>query len=211
MPKKYSDEFKKQVIAYYNKQHSIIQVAEKYNVAPSSVARWINDYTMRGSLEESFTLSEFKALQRKYERTQHLLEIVKLTKLLDEVELQRKLRILANLYEKTELYSVHELCEALNVDRGTFYNHIFRKADRSKYLEEQSQLMMKVQQIFEDSQQRYGAAKICAVLADNGIHVGKRRVKSIMDELGLESVQRGAKGSYQKEQERWKRNIQNRI
>ena len=136
MPKKYSDEFKKQVIAYYNKQHSIIQVAEKYNVAPSSVARWINDYTMRGSLEESFTLSEFKALQRKYERTQHLLEIVKLTKLLDEVELQRKLRILANLYEKTELYSVHELCEALNVDRGTFYNHIFRKADRSKYLEE---------------------------------------------------------------------------
>lgn len=210
MPKKYSDEFKKQVIAYYDKQHSIIQTAEKYNVAISSVARWINDYTIRGSLEESFTLSEFKTLQRKYERIQHLLEIIKLTKLLDEMELQRRLRILANLYEKTELYSVRELCEALNVDRGTFYNHIFRKADRSKYLEEQSQLMLKVQQIFEDAQQRYGAAKICAVLAENGIHVGKRRVKSIMDELGLESVQRGAKSSYKKEQERLKRNILNR-
>ncbi|MBE7048183.1 MAG: IS3 family transposase [Ruminococcaceae bacterium] len=210
MPKKYSDEFKKQVIAYYDKQHSIIQTAEKYNVAISSVARWINDYTIRGSLEESFTLSEFKTLQRKYERTQHLLEIIKLTKLLDEVELQRRLRILANLYEKTELYSVRELCEALNVDRGTFYNHIFREVDRSKYLEEQSQLMLKVQQIFEDAQQRYGAAKICAVLAQNGINVGKRRVKSIMDELGLESVQRGAKNSYKKEQERLKRNILNR-
>ena len=69
---------------------------------------------------------------------------------------------------------------------------------------------MKVQQIFEDSQQRYGTAKICAVLADNGIRVGKRRVKSVMDELSLESVQRWAKGSYQKEQEKWKRNILNR-
>lgn len=210
MPKKYSDEFKKQVIAYYDKQHTIIQTAEKYNVAPSSVARWINDYTLRGSLEESFTLSDFKALKRKYERTSHLLEIIKLTKLLDEVELQRKLRILANLYEKTELYSVRELCEALSVDRGTFYNHIFRKADRSKYLEEQAQLMIKVQQIFDEAQQRYGAAKICAVLAENGINVGKRRVKRIMDELGLESVQRGAKSSYKKEQERMKRNILNR-
>lgn len=210
MPKKYSDEFKKQVIAYYDKQHTIIQTAEKYNVAPSSVARWINDYTLRGSLEESFTLSDFKALKRKYERTSRLLEIIKLTKLLDEVELQRKLRILANLYEKTELYSVRELCEALSVDRGTFYNHIFRKADRSKYLEEQAQLMIKVQQIFDEAQQRYGAAKIRAVLAENGINVGKRRVKSIMDELGLESVQRGAKGSYKKEQERMKRNILNR-
>ena len=67
MPKKYYDEFKKQVIAYYDKQHTIIQTAEKYNIAPSSVARWINDYTIRGSLEESFTLSDFKALKRKYE------------------------------------------------------------------------------------------------------------------------------------------------
>ena len=35
-----------------------------------------------------------------------------------------------------DLYSVHELCEALDVSRGTFYNHIFRRVDRSKYEEE---------------------------------------------------------------------------
>ena len=58
-----------------------------------------------------------------------------------------------------DLYSVHELCEALDVSRGTFYNHIFRRVDRSKYEEEKTQLMLKVKQIFDDSEQRYGADK----------------------------------------------------
>ena len=44
----------------------------------------------------------------------------------------------------------YELCEALNVARGTFYNHIFRRADRSKYQEKQQALMLRVQQIFDD-------------------------------------------------------------
>ena len=71
-----------------------------------------------------------------------MIEIIRLTGFLDEVDLQRKLCALAQLHEQTETYSVHELCEALNVARGTFYNHIFRKADRSKYLAEQDLLML---------------------------------------------------------------------
>ena len=46
-----------------------------------------------------------------------------------------------------DLYSVHELCEALDVSRGTFYNHIFRRVDRSKYEEEKTQLMLKVKPV----------------------------------------------------------------
>ena len=79
-----------------------------------------------------------------------------------------------------DLYSVHELCEALDVSRGTFYNHIFRRVDRSKYEEEKTQLMLKVKQIFDDSEQRYGADKIRAVLAENGLRISAKRVLSIM-------------------------------
>ncbi len=52
----------------------------------------------------------------------------------------------------------------------------------------------------------YGAAKIRAVLAENGIRVGKKRVKSIMDELGLVSIREGSKSSYYQLQ-RKKRNL----
>ena len=210
MSKQYPEEFRKQVVACYEKKHSLVFAAEKYSVAVSTVARWVNDYTIHGPLEEQFTLSEFKELKRKYARSQHLLEIIKLSKLFDEIDLQKRLRILAQLYEQTELYSVRELCEALNVDRGTFYNHIFRKADRSKYLEEQAQLMLKVQEVFDEGQQRYGAEKISAILTDSGVTISKRKVKRFMDELGLESIQRGAKSSYQKQQERLKKNLLNR-
>lgn len=71
------------------------------------------------------------------------------------------------------------------MSRGTFYNHIFRKADRSKYLEEQQALMLQVKQIFDDSEQRYKAKKIQIVLAKDGVCMGKERIQKIMNELGL--------------------------
>ena len=111
--------------------------------------------------------------------------------------------------EFTKVYSVHELCEALDVARGTFYNHIFRRADRSKYESEQAQLALKVKQIFDDSEQRYGAEKIRTILISNGLHVSKKHISAIMQELGLHSVRTDAKKLY-KAQQRKKQDLLNR-
>ena len=108
--------------------------------------------------------------------------------------------------EMSDLYSVHELCEALDVSRGTFYNHIFRRADRSKYESEKAQLMLKVKQIFDDSEQRYGADKIRTVLAESGLRISTKRISSIMQELGLHSIRTDAKKVY-KNQMRKKQNL----
>lgn len=43
--------------------------------------------------------------------------------------------------------------------------------------------MLQVQRIFDDSQQRFGAEKIRVILAENGICVGKKRIRQIMQEL----------------------------
>ena len=56
----------------------------------------------------------------------------------------------------------------------TFYNHIFRRADRSKYESEKAQLILKVKQIFDDSEQRHGADKIRAVLAESGLRISAK-------------------------------------
>ena len=66
-----------------------------------------------------------------------------------------------------------------------------------------------IQEVFNEGQQRYGAKKIHAILSENGVIVGVQRVKSIMDELGLESIRQGAKSGYKKQQERWKQNLLN--
>ena len=139
---------------------------------------------------------------------EHYIEIIHQSGYLSSVPLQRKLATLEELYNRTDnLYSVHELCDALGVARGTFYNHIFRRADRSKYEEEQAQLMLKVKQVFDDSEQRFGAEKIRIVLADSGIHVSKKRISAIMQELGLSSVRVDAKKQFKRKQQYEKQNL----
>ena len=66
--------------------------------------------------------------------------------------------------------------------------------------------MLKVQQIFDDSSQRYGAEKIRIVLADSGIRVGKRRIAAIMKELDLQSVRPEAKQQLKRRQHEQKKN-----
>ena len=136
------------------------------------------------------------------------MEIIQLSGYLKEVPLQKKLAMLESIYKaESTHYSVHELCEALDVARGTFYNHIFRRADRTHRDEEQAQLMLKVQQIFDDNQQRFGAEKIRIILAQNGIRVSKNRISAIMRELVLHSVRTDAKKQYKKHQQQQKKNL----
>lgn len=86
------------------------------------------------------------------------MEIIRRTGYLASVPLQKKLAALEELYNRPDNpYSVHELCDALEVARGRFYNHISRRANRSNYQEEHAQLMLKVKQVFDDSEQRFGS------------------------------------------------------
>lgn len=137
-----------------------------------------------------------------------MLEIIRLSGFLARVPLQEKLPLLEYLHSKMgNLYSVKELCEALGVARGSFYTDIFRRADPQKYQGEKMQLMLNIKQIFDHSGQRYGAGKIRAVLAGTGQQVSTKRVSSIMQELGLQSVRTDAKKFYIKLQQLKKRNL----
>lgn len=136
------------------------------------------------------------------------MEIIQTTGYLDEIPLQRKLKTLEQMYRAEDTpYSVHELCEALGVARGTFYNHIFRRVDWSDREKEQEDLMIKVQQIFDDSQQRFGTEKIRMILAQSGVHVSAKRISAVMQELGLRSIRTNAKKQYKKRQQYQKQNL----
>ncbi len=201
MPKRYSEEYKQRIIQDYQYGVPIQEISQINSIAISTIYRWLK------GCEQEIPTPHYSALLRKKEHLEHVLEVIRLSGLIDEVPLRKRLDILETLHVQHEEYNVHELCEALNVARGTFYNHIFRRADRSKYEEEQAQLALQVQQIFDDSQQRFGAEKIRIILAENGIHVGKKRIRSIMQELGLESIRENAKKDYKKRLEYQRKNL----
>lgn len=99
---------------------------------------------------------------------------------------QERLAVLEPLYGQ---FSVHVLCEALDVPRGTFYNHIKRnKRDNSSYAKHREELRTAIQGIFEESRQTFGSEKICAVLHERGYKAGTTLVRELMSEMGLCSV-----------------------
>lgn len=211
MPKKYPLEFKKQAIRRYKKGESIPALCQELHISQSTFYHWRNQYRSIQTSAHTYTPAEFDVLVRRLQKAEHKLSIIQLSGYLSKVPLQDKLATLEHFHnEMSDLYSVHELCEALNVSRGTFYNHIFRRADRSKYESEKAQLMLKVKQIFDDSEQRYGADKIHTVLAENGLRISAKRVLSIMHELGLYSIRTDAKKLYKTQQQRKKQNLLNR-
>ena len=139
MPKKYPLEFKKQAIRRYEKGESIPALCQELHVSQSTFYYWRNQYRSIQTSAHTYTPAEFDALVRRLQKAEHKLSIIQLSGYLSKVPLQDKLATLEHFHnEMSDLYSVHELCEALDVSRGTFYNHIFRRADRSKYESEKA-------------------------------------------------------------------------
>gem|GEM_PF-672723 len=95
-------------------------------------------------------------------------------------------------------HSVRALCEALDVSRGTFYNHIFRRKDVAYRDKRREEMRAHIKAVFEDSRQRYGANKVCAVLTDRGIRVTPKYVAELMREMDLNSVNKDSKREHKK-------------
>ena len=202
MPIEYPVEFKRKVIHRYEKGESIKKLSQELNIAQSTIYHWRKLFCSIRTPKHTYTPKEFDMISKRLEKLEHEMEIIQTAGYLDEVPLQRKLKTFEHMYRKEgSQYSVHELCKALGVARGTFYNHIFRRADRSNREKEQEESMIKVQQIFDDNQQRFGAEKIRTILAHIGVHVSAKRISDIMRELDLRSVRTNAKKQYKKHQQ----------
>lgn len=197
MPTTYPTELKVKTIRRYEKDESIKALSQELHISQSTLYQWRKEYCSIKTPSRTYTPAEFDAIARRLQKLEHHMEIIiRQTGYLSSVPLQKKLATLEELYNRPgNPFSVHELCDALDVARGTFYNHIFRRADRSKYREEQARLMLMVKQVFDDSEQRFGAEKIRVILAESGVRVSKERISAIMQELGLYSVRVDAKSS----------------
>ncbi len=161
MPKEYPTKFKTEVIQRYRNGESIQLLSQELHIAQSTIYHWRKEYCSIKTANRTYTPKEFDELSRRLVKLEHEMEIIKHSGYIADVPLQKRLSALESIYRQPDnTYSVYELCEALEVARGTFYNYIFRRADHSRRDQEQAQLMRLVQQAFDDSAQRFGAEKI---------------------------------------------------
>ncbi|SFO94005.1 Transposase InsO and inactivated derivatives [Oscillibacter sp. PC13] len=208
MPIQYPKIFIQTVIQRYEKGEEIKCLSQELHISQSTIYHWRKLYCSLQTPQRTYTPKEFDAISRRLQKPEHILEIIRLSGYLTEIPLLEKLTTLESIYHQLDnQYSVYELCEALDVARGIFYNHIFRRVDRSSRKAEQAQLMLKVQQIFDNNGQRFGSEKIRAILAGSGIRVSAKRISAIMKELDLHSIRPDAKKQLKKRQQYVKQNL----
>lgn len=101
---------------------SVTFIADELGIAKSTLYNWIKKFKPVTE-EKKFIAKDFNNLKQRTNRQSDMIEILKTVECNAHSPLQEKLCEIEKLYGK---YSVHVLCDALNIPRGTFYNHIKR-------------------------------------------------------------------------------------
>lgn len=195
--KNYSSEEKASAIArYLEGGESVLAISTDTGISRSSLYAWIKEERNTADIVE-FSLKNFRIMVNRVSRLEGIIEILQRVNCTVSSPLEAKLPAMEELYSQ---YSVHMLCDALQVPRGTFYNYIFRnKRDNTWYAKRREELRIRIQEIYDESNQIFGAGKIAAVMKEEGCQVSQEMVRKLMREMGLLNIRQDAKKVYEKE------------
>lgn len=202
MNQKYTESEKSIITTRYKNGEAVSDLVMNTSIPRSTIYAWIKNVAKKDLDKKSVSLKNYRILENKVARLQGIIEIMKKVGCTASDPLEVKLPALEALQGQ---YSVHMLCEALDVPRGTYYNYILRnKRTHTWYAKRREELRLEIQRIYDDSHQIFGAAKICAVMKENGIRVSREMVSELMRDMGLVSIRQDSKDLYDKEKRRFK-------
>ena len=144
--------------------------------------------------EKKLIANDYRRLIKRLERQTNIIAILKSVDCCTKPPLKLRLSELEKLYGQHE---THMLCDALNVDRGTFLNHIKRnKRDNAWFVKIREEMTIKIRDFFEEYNQIFGSEKIAAILRELEEEVSDWFVSVLMSEMGLKSLRTTSKKEY---------------
>lgn len=195
----YTDEEKMIIVNQLDEGDSIKAICNEYGVSRSTLYRWTHDGgELISDLEnvQAHSTRDWNMLQRRMEKLENIIVILKTVNCTIHAPLKEKLSELELLYGQ---YDVHTLCEALEVSRGTFYNHILRNKRGDAWFEKRrEEYRTLIRDVFNEYHQVLGVEKIRTILVQRGHKVSTRFVANVMREMGLTCVRSTAKQEYLK-------------
>jgi len=190
----YSKSFKKQILDLCQNGVSVSAVATECTVPRGTIYRWLKEENSVETNEQVYSPSDIRAMERKVAKLEKIIAILKTVPCTVHAPLKERLDALEQLHSE---YDVHTLCEALDVPRGTYYNHIRRnKRDNVWYKKREEEYRILIHNVFYEFDQVLGANKIHAILQQRGHSVTQKYVARIMQDLGLSSIRTDSKRIY---------------
>ena len=186
MRKRYTKEFKQEVVKEFEKCGNAKEVIERYGVPRSSLYEWINLYKVRvgGVRQTHFAYCETKSLKRQLEKLKHEQEIIHKAQCFKDSPRRQKLEAVESLLGQ---YPVKEICRALNLSSATFYNYHLRRVKVTQYMKRDEELKIEIRRVFDASDGRFGSVKTSQKLQMEGIKISQKKTAALMKEMGLKS------------------------
>lgn len=180
--RKYSEEFKKNIVKLYKNGNSVKKISENYNIPKSNIIAWSKKFQeIRINNKENITVKEIidlkKELQKLIEENSILID---LDDIYEKKDIERKVKFIS---DNKEDYNIKSLCDMLNISVSTYYNYLANKMlDKSNKEKWINQI---VKEVYMENKGMYGVNKMYFALRKKGVHIGKKRVQKIMRELRL--------------------------
>ena len=178
MKKYYSQEKQKEIIDLYSSGITVTELSKKFVVARSTIYSWLNDSKNKRLLNRKINMRDVIDLKQKCEQQEMMIEILKNAPCTVSSPLQERYAYIQSISDK---YSINLLCKAMNVAKGSYYNHTLRnKNENTLFAQKKAELTPIIETIFHDNTQIFGAGKIHAILKDRGYKVAAKTVADIM-------------------------------
>lgn len=194
MNKRIGEKEKRKVVERYLCGETVDSICKDIGYPRSTVYDWIRKYKS-GLQDHQVNLKDYKILKTMYERQKLVVHILQNAPCKASDPLRERLEVIKEMSSK---YTIYTLCDAFNVPKGTYYNFLLRrKGENSQIAKRRSELKPIIEEIYNKSNQTFGAGKIAAVMRDKGIIVTERLVADIMHKNGWFSVRTNAKALYE--------------
>ncbi|WP_394535861.1 IS3 family transposase [Pseudomonas aeruginosa] len=189
----FSAEFKREAAALVLDQgYSHIDACRSLGVVDSALRRWVKQL----EAERQGVTPKSKALTPEQQKIQEL--EARINRLEREKAIFKKgyrsldvgrTRSYALIDQLSEQESVEVVCSAFDVARSCYYVHRLR---RRRVNARRVALRSQVNQLFSQSRGSAGSRSILGMLREEGVTIGRFRVRRLMRELGLVSKQPGS-------------------
>lgn len=198
--KRTSEDLKKAIVKKYYCGETVSAISRQSGISRTTIYSWIRKGVYKKSQAKQISVKDYNMLQAKFERREKMIKILQSTRNFEKFSLQDKLRAISEMKKD---YNVNMLCAALQVSKGTYYNHALRsKGENSQQAIRKKELTAVIEEIYNKNHQIFGAGKIAAIMKDRGYRVSERYVCKIMHENGWFSMRKGAKTLYMQSQKK---------
>ena len=121
----YTQEEKQAVIERVISGEPSTHILADTGIPKSTFYSWLRIYReeQNAANRRTVDIRNFHLLENKVTRLECLVEILKSAPCMSRAPLRQRLYAAEQLYGK---YNVHVICDAFDIPRGTFYNHVLR-------------------------------------------------------------------------------------